>query len=168
MPVTILLDKRNLFAFKRDMQRLALDFAGTNRMRQPLLKAAREVIAPSINKSFTVGGRPTRWKTATANSPYRAKKGRPNARTLWVTGKMKRSASAFARFNVRQNTLTYGRFPPTLWYAAVHDNAELAARADIPQRPFALFQAEDIPKIMNIFADWVESRVNAHIRLRYV
>lgn len=168
MPITLLLDKRALLAFNGDMQKLALDFAGVNRMRQPLLKAAREVIAPSINKSFATGGRPVRWENAQPDSPYRVKKGKVGAPTMWVTGKLKRSASAFARFHVRENTLTYGRFPPTLWYAVVHDDPKLAAAADIPQRPFALFQAEDIPKIMDIFADWVESRVNAFILRRYV
>ena len=169
MPVVLFMDTRALRALNKDMQDLALDFAGSNRMRQPLLKIAREVLSPSIRKNFASGGRPDKWDQV-GTSTYRASKGDRSGTSppLWVTGKMKRSASAFARFRVSKNELTYGNFPSTVWYAIVHDDAKLAKRANIPQRPFALLQPRDITDSLRIFGDWVEQRVNANIKRIYV
>ncbi len=165
--LTVFIDDRALNLFREDLRGLAVDMAGTNAMRQPLLKIAREVLAPSIEQTFRVGGRPKKWKASSPVSTYRLQKGGEGEPTLWVTGKMKRAASALARFKVRENTMTYGYFPPTLWFAMVHDTASVARAADIPHRPFALIQSDDIPKIEQIFMDWLESKVNDHIRLRY-
>ncbi len=164
---TLLVDDRALNMFSGDLRALSRDLAGANRMRQPLLKIAKEVLAPSIDKNFKVGGRPKRWKASSPISTYRLKTGGEGEPTLWVTGKMKNAASKLARFKVRENTMTYGYFPAKLWYAMVHDSASVSARANIPHRPFALIQAEDIPKMERILMDWVETRVNRNIRLHY-
>jgi len=169
MPVVLFMDTRVLRLLNKDLQDLALDFAGANRMRQPLLKISREVLSPSINRNFAVGGRPNKWEQV-GTSNYRSKKGDKagGSSPLWVTGKMKRSAKAFARFRVFKNELTYGNFPSTLWYAVVHDDAKMAKRAGIPQRAFALIQPQDIDDSLRIFGDWVEDRVNANIKRVYV
>ncbi len=164
--MTVFVDDRALRMFKKDLRDLATDLAGTNRMRQPLKKIAKEVLIPSINRNFQVGGRPKSWTPVSPISTYRndhAGGGPP----LWVTGKMKKAATRMARFKIKNNTMTYGYFPPTVWFAMVHDQADVARRAEIPHRPFALIQAEDIPKIERIMMDWYESRVSHHIRLRY-
>ena len=151
------------------MQKLALDLAGSNRLRQPLIKIGREVLAPSIGQNFAVGGRPKKWQQ-TGTSHYREEHGDPGGEDppLWVTGKMKRAASAFARFHVKKNELTYGYFPATLWYAKVHDDAASAAKADIPQRPFALIQLpRDSNAAVDILWKWYEQRINANIKLFY-
>ncbi len=165
--MTLIVDDRALNMFSRDLADLSRDLAGTNRMRQPLLDIAKEVLAPSIDKNFKVGGRPTRWKASSPISTYRLEKDGEGEPTLWVTGKMKRAAKALARFKVKNNTMTYGYFPAKLWYAMVHDSASVSARANIPHRPFALIQADDIPKMERILMDWVERRVSRNIRLRY-
>jgi len=152
---------------RRDLQSLALDLGGTNRMRQPLLRIAREVLAPSINQNFEVGGRPTAWRATASGMRYRSARGGGSG-PLVVTGKLKRSASALARFKVRKNVMTYGNFPNRSWYAAVHDSDEISQKANIPSRPFALIQQEDEAAIGRIFMDWVESRVNAHLRRVYL
>ncbi len=164
---TLLVDDRALNMFSGDLQALSRDLAGTNRMREPLQEIAKEVLAPSIDKNFKVGGRPKRWKQSSPVSTYRTQKKGEDEPTLWVTGKMKRAASALKRFKVRENTLTYGYFPPTLWYAMVHDSASSSTRANIPHRPFALIQPDDVPKMERILMDWVEKRVSRNIRLRY-
>lgn len=169
MPVVLFIDQRALRALHKDMQDLALDFAGTNRMRQPLLKIARKVLSPSIARNFAVGGRPDKWQQV-GTSTYRSGKGDKSGTSspLWVTGKMKRSAAALARFRVARNELTYGNFPNTVWFAVVHDDAKLARKANIPQRPFALLQPKDITDSLRIFGDWVEERVNANIKRVYI
>ncbi len=165
--ITIFIDDRALNLLKIDMQALARDLAGTNRMRQPLLRIAKEVLGPSINRNFAAGGRPERWEPSVPISTYRQKKRGGDEPTLWVTGKMKKAASAMKRFRVKQNTMTYGYFPPTVWFAMVHDNATIARRANIPQRPFALIQSEDVEDIIRIFMEWIESRVNRYIKRFY-
>lgn len=168
MPVVMFMDVRALQHFARDADRLAFDLAGSNRMRQPLLKIGREVLSPSIEKNFAVGGRPKKWEQV-GTSKYRDQKGDRlgESSPLWVTGKLKRSAKAFARFKVKNNELTYGYFPATLWYAGVHDDAASAKRAEIPQRPFALIQAQDIDDARDIFWDWFEDKINLHIKRFY-
>ncbi len=165
--MTLFMDKRALLMLDKDLRDLAGDLAGSNRMREPLQDSAREVLAPSIDKNFQVGGRPKRWKASSPISTYRLQKKGTGEPTLWVTGKMKRAAGAIARFKVKNNELTYGYFPATLWYAVVHDDPKLAKKANIPQRPFALIQPDDIEKITVIFMLWYEKMVNKHIRLRY-
>ena len=96
--ITLFMDNRALLLLDKDVQALATDLAGTNRMRQPLLDSAREVLAPSINKNFQVGGRPKRWAHPSPISTYRLLKGGVDSPPLWVTGKMKRAAGALARF----------------------------------------------------------------------
>jgi phage gpG-like protein len=148
----------------RDLQRLALDIGGTNRMREPLLRVAREVLSPSIEENFRVGGRP-KWARVDQGSTYRT--GRRGGPPLDVTGTLKRAATAFARFQVRNNTMTYGNFPPSAWYAVVHDNAAISAKAGIPNRPFALIQKEDEPAIGRVFMEWLEDKVDQHVKRVY-
>lgn len=170
MPVVVMMDTRVLRMFNNDMRDLAMDFAGTNAMRQPLIKIGREVLAPSIDKNFAVGGRPVKWPQV-GTSSYRRKHGdrTGDSPPLWVTGKMKRSASAFARFHVKANELTYGYFPEMTWFAVVHDDAKVAKRANVPQRPFALIQIpKDADDAIQIIGDWVEDRVNANIKRVYI
>ncbi len=50
--MTVVVDDRALRMFKKDLRDLATDLAGTNRMRQPLLKIAKDVLIPSFNKNF--------------------------------------------------------------------------------------------------------------------
>ena len=163
--MTLIVDDRALGMFSGDLADLSRDLAGTNSMKQPLLDIAKEVLAPSIDKNFKVGGRPSRWAAVSPISAYRDLHG--DGPPLWVTGKMKRAASALARFKVSENTMNYGYFPPSLWFAMVHDSASVSARANIPHRPFALIQADDIPKMGDILMDWVERQVSRNIRLHY-
>ncbi len=164
--VAISIDDRAIRLFRKDLQDMARDLAGTNRMRQPLLDSAKEVLIPSFNKNFQVGGRP-RWEPSVPISTYRIEKKASGSPTLWVTGKMKKAATRMARFKVLENKMTYGYFPPTVWYAMVHDSDVLATRAKIPTRPFALIQPEDVDDITRIFMRWYESMVNKHIKFFY-
>ena len=160
----VLLNNRVLQALDRDLVDLAVDLASTNKLRQPLFKAAHEVIAPSINKNFVSGGRPA-WEQ-TGTSPYRVKHGITSGSPLWVSGKLKRAATKKARFKVHSNTLTYGYFPSSLWFANKLDQGHIG-RTGYPKRQFAMFQGEDKTAIVQIFAEWVEHKVNKNIMYFY-
>ncbi len=159
--MSIFVDDRALVMFERDLAGLSRDFGGTNHMRAPLQESAKN-IAQSIDKNFQVGGRPVRWKPVQFPSQYRDTAGGGHG-PLWVTGKMKNAAKAMARFKIKNNVMTYGYFPPTVWYAALHD----AGTGGMPQRPFALLQRDDVDDVVRSFMRWVERMVNRHIRLRY-
>ena len=163
--IGLYMDTSALQLLHRDLQGLALDIAGANRFRQPLLDSAVEILSPSIAQNFEVGGRPQSWESAESGTPYRKSHG--GGGPLNVTGKLKRSATAAARFKVRNNQLTYGDFPQSTWYAVVHDNADISEKAHIPNRPFALIQKEDESEIAKIFMDWLEYKVNQHLRWYY-
>jgi phage gpG-like protein len=171
MPIGLFIDSRALLMFEKDVQELAKKFARRGGMREPLLRIAKEVLSPSISTNFDAAGRPEPWPEADPVSRYRVarfgKGGSMGISPLLVTGQLQRAAGAFARWRVRENTLTYGNFPPSRWYAVVHDDADTAARAGIPVRPFALIQQEDIVPIQDIFLDWIEEKVGESIRLRY-
>ena len=77
---------RPIKALRRDLQRLALDMGAHGRMREPLLKAAHEVVSPSILENFDSGGRPP-WPAIQADSSYR--KGKRGAGPLVVTGALR-------------------------------------------------------------------------------
>ena len=166
MAVVLFMDIRALTHFARDADKLALDLAGANRMREPLLKIGREVMSPSIERNFAVGGRPNKWEQS-GTSRYREAKGDASGSSspLWVTGKMKRSAGAFARWRVKNNELTYGYFPATIWYAPVHDKG--STKAQVPQRAFALFQPQDMDNARDVLWEWFEDRINLHIKRMY-
>ena len=166
MAVVLFMDTRALRHFARDADGLALSLAGKNRMRQPLLKIGREVMSPSIERNFAVGGRPNKWEQS-GTSRYRESKGDRSGSSspLWVTGKLKRSAGAFARWRVRSNELTYGYFPITSWHAVVHDKG--SSKAQVPQRAFALFQPQDMNDARDILWEWFEDKINLHIKRIY-
>jgi phage gpG-like protein len=151
---------RPLKALNRDLQRLAIDIGSHGRMREPLLKAVKNVVSPSILENFDSGGRPP-WPAVQADSSYR--KGKRGAGPLVVTGALRRAAGAHARWHVAANKATYGNFPSSRWFAGLHDQGN----AHLPQRAFALLQPEDQEAVGEIFMEWLEKRVNAHIRRFY-
>ena len=160
-----MMDSRALLDFDKDMSNLALDLSANGAMRWPLQVIGHQVMTESIGKNFKGGGRPRKWASVSSDMPYRKSHG--SGSPLWVTGKMKRAASAKARWNVKDNRLTYGYFPSTLWFAVVHDDAKMSDRAGIANRPFALFQADDIRDAEKILMDWYEFMVNQNIKLFY-
>ena len=161
---------------ERDMRALGRDLASKRKLRKPFERIRDEVMIPSIRKNFEVGGRP-RWEPlslATFQSggfggrEAFIQSGATGGRTpLDKTGQMKRAATAKARFTIRQNEMTYGKWPEKRWFGPVHNLPDLSERAQIPNRPFTLIQQEDKVAITEIMMEWVEDQVNKNIRFRY-
>lgn len=163
--IKLLMDNRVLLALEQDIQKSAEEFANTRNLREPFLEIAGTVLAPSITKNFQLGGRPNRWEAVLLDSNYRRKHSGSSDTPLWVTGKLKNAAGAKVRFTVRANVMTYGNFPNASWFAGVHDAG--STKAEVPARPFAVMQTEDIDQIVRIFGEWVERQINKHVKLRY-
>ena len=179
MPMEVTVANPNVInLLQADIQALARDLASTNRLRKPFERMRDEVMIPSIRQNFEVGGRPNKWEPisqatsgmSTSDFIASAASGTIGGRKpLNKTGQLKRAATAKARFHIRANEMTFGKFPAKRWFGLVHDRAEIAAKAEIPHRPFVLIQhPEDSNQMAEILMEWVEEMVNENIKLRYV
>lgn len=141
-------------------------------MREPLTKAVKEVMQPSIRKNFNVGGRPEQWEPL-SDDTIRAKTG--DSRVLIDTGNLRFAASAFFIWTITDNSATVRDLPPFVWYGKVHQaGAKKAGRGglgdfgighvNIPARPFILIQVEDAKAIDEIFEDWLAKRAVVDVR----
>lgn len=141
-----------------------------------LLGIAEFILVPSIRTNFEVGGRfggvpwpplaestVRKWRTM----GFKRRRDRP----LVARGRFKQVAASKERFNVYMGVMHYGFFPPTFWWAPIHDvgsrawagfpglmpsddigeimAAVMSGRkaALIPARPYAVIQEEDIKDI---------------------
>lgn len=173
--VTIL-NSHVLRLVEKDFDDLSRDMFSRGRLRTLFEEIRDEVIRPSIDKNFEVGGRP-RWEPLSpitvgggkAGFIESAASGIIGGRTPLVkSGQMRKHGTAKARFTIRDNEMTYGDWPEKRWFGPVHDLKELARKAEIPHRPFVLMQPEDQSAIQEITFEWVEKAINKHIRRRYV
>ena len=171
----LILNQNVLRLVEKDFKDLSRDMFSRGRLRSLFEEIRDEVVRPSIDKNFEVGGRPS-WEPLSAATLGMGKaefiesaaSGLIGGRTPLVkSGQMRRAATAKARFKIRENEMIYGDWPEKRWFGPVHNLEELAERAEIPHRPFTLFQPEDQVAIQEITLDWVERAVNKHIRLRY-
>lgn len=171
----LVLNSNVINLLERDLQDLAESLRSHGRLRQLFEKIRDEVLIPSFRKNFEVGGRP-RWEplsqitTGLGREAFIATgAGTIGGRVpLTKSGQMKRAATAKARFIIRNNEMHFGNWPEKRWFGPVHNLPELSELAKVPNRPFTLMQKEDQVAIQEITGDWVEDRVNQHIRRRYV
>ncbi|MHA2047126.1 MAG: hypothetical protein ACW99G_20230 [Candidatus Thorarchaeota archaeon] len=174
--VDILILNSNVLALlRKDLQDLGDSFRSRGRLRKLFEEIRDEVLIPSIRKNFEVGGRPP-WEPISQSTSGLGKEGFiasaasgiiGGRKPLTKSGQMKRAATAKARFIIRNNEMHYGKWPEKRWFGPVHNLRELSERAHIPNRPFTVIQREDQIAIEEITNDWIEARVNEHIRLRY-
>ena len=175
------LNKHVIGLLQRDIQGLANDLGRKLRFRGALERMRDEVIRPSIDKNFEVGGRPEKWEPIFMASYISRKsvKGsvsreeflelagqKAGAKPLSDTGQLRAAAKAKARFHIASDSMTYGGWPQRRWFGAVHDLG--LYDPPIPQRAFVLFQEEDKQHIYDITLEWVEDRVNENIHLVYI
>jgi len=172
----------------KDIDRLGLDIRS---FKEPLIKAIRTIMMPSIRKNFETGGRPP-WD---ALAPYTVERRGSSGPILVRTGDLARTASSFSIWTIGQTSASIRSMPSRVWYGNVHQSGygsigqiarkQLGARATaqdiqeralelfmgatpgrqqskivIPQREFAMFQAQDIEAIQEIFIEWVEDRAD--------
>lgn len=159
-----------------DLRDVGKEFSSRGGLRSLMEEIRDEVIIPSIRKNFEVGGRP-RWEPLSPATVGGSKAAFIESAASGIIGgrlpfdtsarRLRRSAYAKARFSIRDNVMEYGNWPSTRWFGPVHNLPELAERANIPARPFTLFQREDMTAIQEITGDWVERQVNKHVKRRY-
>lgn len=181
-----ILNKGALRSLERDLRKVANDLAGGSNLRRPFERIRDEVAIPSIDQNFARQGRPKKWPPIDTDTiAWRARtrgmsgisrgailravgEGAFTGSILIHTGKGRKAATAKARFHIRENTMTYGDWPPTTWYMQVHDIEQFARAAGIPHRQFAMWQPEDEFACGEILMEWVEQTVERNMRRVYV
>jgi phage gpG-like protein len=193
--------KPSLGIVAKDIDRFGIDIRS---MREPLTRAVRDVMVPSIRTNFDVGGRP-KWDPLAESTVV--KRNFQAVPILIRKGTLRRAVTTISVWTITQVAATIKDIPDRAWYGKVHQaghegsstNAgkwfapyqKKAAEvlgpgaskkeindfafkifdkrqqkhgpaprgsAEIPARPFALFQEEDLDDIQDIFGDWLEER----------
>jgi phage gpG-like protein len=158
-------------------------FAGKAKMyREPLTRAVKDVMIPSIQKNFDSEGRPA-WASLDADTIFRKSEEFADMRILHRTrgaGALSYAATRQARWKITSTWAAFTNLPPSKWYGIVHQTGgsrsattsggsleERIARGIaegpgasfhdwiLPARPFVMFQTEDGPAIEAVFDVWL-------------
>lgn len=169
-----------------DMAQAGFAMSRSGRMRSLLERIRDEVIIPSIDTDFKVGGRPP-WEPIYLSSwMNRETRGGKDSGSSWRetyigkatsakplvdTGTLQKAATAKARFSIRGNEMSYGDFPSKRSWGLAHNfGANTGNGAWLPQREFVSFyrHTEDVNYIDEIALEWVEENINRNVKLYYV
>lgn len=165
--------------------------ADVRSFRVPLKRSIQQVISPSIGQNFISHGRPEAWQPY-ADATVQMKANDPKNKygpedILRRSGLLWKTMQQFNIWTVTEKQAAILQLPQKIWYGALHQAGfgmsaaavtpakglflspeELkamggAASVSIPARPFVMFQNVDIDQIQEVFADWIQERVNARL-----
>ena len=132
--------------------------------RRPLELAVKKVVIPSIDRNFVQGGRPQRWEALSPSTVKR--RGGDRSRILQRSGKLRRSATAMARWTfTRESAYAGGAWPRTIFYGPLQHTGfgdQFGSGPWTPSRPFMMIQNEDQAKIEAVFVGWLKANVLVH------
>lgn len=132
-------------------------------MRTPLRESVQRVIMPSIDANFAAGGRPPWTPLAESTLARRARQG-TGATPLQVTGKLRRAATQFSRWDVGTQEARITNWPGDVAVRAGVQNfgaSNTGQGANIPAREFLAIQESDAIQVDEIFLTWMERRAGA-------
>lgn len=142
--------------FFRDIGALqaAIDLLGRqfDDFKEPLETSVELVILPSIRTNFEVGGRP-KWRPL--SEPYRTH--RLPGPILVQTGALFAAATAMANWTVTRDSAEMTGVDSAA-YAGYHQSGT----REMPARPFALLQDEDVENIIRIFEIWIDGLIDRY------
>lgn len=149
---------------------------------EPLRKAIRDVIIPSIQVNFDVGGRPSWAPLSDATQEIRTMMGEVmSIRPLVKTSALKNTMAQEDIWTVNSGMAILPSLPENVWYGNIHQGGYegresrtsagggyIKSRADwnkqksvsaIPERPFAVLQPKDEDDISDIFVEWLGEKI---------
>jgi phage gpG-like protein len=157
--------------------------ASVSSFEEPLRRAIKEVIIPSIQTNFDVGGRPKWAPLSDGTIEIRGRLGAGiGGSVLVLSGTLKDTMGEEGIWNVSADTAELSEFPSNVWYGAIHNSGfegkgggrsakgksfqwivknaskEMSVSA-IPARPFAVLQPEDEEEIRSIFMEWLGEKI---------
>lgn len=99
------------------IDKLGLDIRS---FKEPLTRAIREVMVPSIKRNFSEGGRPAWEPLSEATMSIRAWKGVGGSSPLISSGLLARTASQINIWDVNQTSAVIRDLPDKVWYGKIH------------------------------------------------
>lgn len=154
---------------------------GISTFDEPLRRAIKEIVIPSIQTNFDVGGRPA-WQPMSGETPgIAARMGSPVRKLLVRTGALKGAMGEVSSWNITNESASL-YIPLDVWYGYIHQ-AGFAGKGGgqsakgksfqwivknaskdmpvsaIPQRPFAVLQPEDEADIQDMFMEWLGEKI---------
>lgn len=98
----------------RDVDNLGLAITS---MKEPLTRAVKNVMIPSVRQNFQVGGRPP-WEPL---APYTVQERGGSAwPILQRTGALKKAATSFKIWTITDSAATVRNLPDDVWYGKLH------------------------------------------------
>lgn len=120
----------------------------------PAMKKAAVLMLGSVDKNFKSGGRPAPWRPLAFSTLREKRRKGYSPLPLTRTGQMKRSiAEGFPS----QNSFSIGT---AVKYARIHQYGGRAGRghrANIPARPFLVFQGQDLSRIEGLILEHINA-----------
>lgn len=102
----------------RDVDRFGLAIES---QREPLTRAVKQVMQPSIARNFRESGRPAWEPLAPFTLQQKAKAGVSDVgRPLHRSGRLEKGATSFRIWTITDNAATVKSLPDSIWYGAVH------------------------------------------------
>lgn len=137
---------------EQDMKGIGYDIRS---FREPFKRVIQQVMAPSIDKNFEVGGRPP-WPPLTEET-IAIKEG--DDRPLIRSGTLRRTAQQLNVWTITPDEAHVSGLPDQAWYGIVHQfGSEF-----IPARPFMMMQdPEDLDMAEEVFVKWFQERTGEH------
>jgi phage gpG-like protein len=149
--------------------RMAAFGATFDNLREPLVKSVQKVMIPSFRANFAAEGRPS-WTPLSDVTVKR--RGGETGPILRRTGRLERDATQTKIWKFTNTAASIQTWPESSWYGVLHQGgygsagkatvakqtSKGAAAFVIPARPFIMFQEEDVPKIQEIFAEWMTKK----------
>jgi phage gpG-like protein len=150
-------------------------------LEEPLHKAVREVVIPSIQTNFDVGGRPAWPPLSDGTLEIRQHLGVEGGGILVLSGSLRSAMGDEGSWQFSNDSASLS-IPDSVWYGNIHQQGyggkgggrsaagktfkEIVRAAQavqpvsaIPQRPFAVLQAEDEAAIHEIFMEWLGEKI---------
>jgi phage gpG-like protein len=108
--------KPSLGIMARDVDKLGIDIRS---FKEPLTRAIKQVMIPSIRKNFEAEGRPAWDSISNATEVLREREG-TSGPILDRTGKLKRVAQQQNIWTINQESASIRDLPSKVWYGKVH------------------------------------------------
>lgn len=128
--------------------------------REPLTRAVRQVMIPSIQDNFNAGGRPSWEPLSAATEQIKFALGADQG-TLVRTGSLKRNMGYLSMWTIDTSQAAIQGLPERIAYGGIHQagtNSGSGRGSNIPARPFVAIQDADEDKIEAVFDQWLSER----------
>lgn len=130
-------------------------------MTEPLRKAVLEVMIPSFQENFAMGGRPS-WEPVSDATQVIKGALHASSQTLVRTGALQHAMADISIWDINQDIAQITSLPAEVYYGSVHQDGSRSGGgrgSNIPARPFAVIQDQDETRIEEVFDNWLGDKI---------